>query len=184
MLAALGCAGAPESRALETPETATPGAELFEQGRRATLRGDSVRGEQYLTLAIQNGYPRDQALPLLLRACLDGSRLRAALDHAEAYLREHPEHRRLRYLVATLYASLGQRDHAELELAQLLARHPGDADAHYLSGVLAADADEERAREHFLAYLDLTPKGVRAAEVRSRLSELAIKTERREEALP
>ncbi len=185
VLAALGCSGTvSEPPPAAGPRATAPGAELFEEGRRATERGDSVRAEQYLTLAVQSGYPREQALPLLLRACLEGSRLRAALDHAEAYLREHPEHRRLRYLVATLYVSLGQRDQAELELEQLLAAHAGDADAHYLSGVLAADSDGERAREHFLAYLDLAPRGERSAEVRSRLSELAIKAERREEALP
>jgi tetratricopeptide (TPR) repeat protein len=185
VLAALGCAGAaPAPQTPPAAPTGAPGAELFEEGRRATERGDSVRAEQYLTLAVQNGYPREKALPLLLRACLEGSRLRAALDHAEAYLREHPEHRRLRYLVATLYVSLGQRDQAELELEQLLAEHPRDPDAHYLSGVLAADSDDQRAREHFITYLDLTPRGDRAAEVRSRLSELAIKAGRREDALP
>jgi tetratricopeptide (TPR) repeat protein len=185
VLGALGCAGSPpKPQAPETSNSPTPGADLFEEGRRASLWGDSVRAEQYITLAIQSGYPREKALPLLLRACLDGSRLRAALDHAETYLREHPEHRRLRYLVATLYASLGQYDKAKLELAQLLAQDPADTEAHYLSGVLAADSDDARAREHFLVYLELSPRGARAAEVRSRLSELAIKAERREEVRP
>jgi tetratricopeptide (TPR) repeat protein len=184
LLVALSCARAEPPAAPPASGSRAPAAELFEQGRRATLRGDSIRAEQYLTLAVQSGYPREEALPLLLRACLDGSRLRAALDHAEAYLLEHPEQQRLRYLVATLYLSLGQEDRAELALAQLLARHPEDADAHYLSGVLAVDSNPARARQHFLAYLDLSPKGLRAAEVRSRLSELAIKAAREKGASP
>lgn len=185
VLAALGCGGAAKSPPLsQASSNDHHGAQLFEEGRRATLRSDSVRAEQYLTLAVQNGYPRERALPWLLRACLDGSRLRAALDHAEAYLREHPEDRALRHFVATLYLSLGQSQRAELELARLLADQPDDADAHYLAGVLAADANYERAREHFRAYLDLSPQGPRAPEVRSRLSELAIRAARAEEVLP
>jgi tRNA isopentenyl-2-thiomethyl-A-37 hydroxylase MiaE len=41
-------------------------------------------------------------------------------------------------------------------------------------GVLESEADSSKAREHFRAYLTLAPRGERAAEVRRRLSELAI----------
>ena len=183
LLVALGCAAAQPRPGGPPAPSRAPGHELFEQGRRAALRGDSLRAEQYLTLAIEEGYPREKTLPLLLRACLDGSRLRAALDHARAHLRERPGAPRLRYLVATLYESLEQRDLAKLELEQLLAEQPDDADAHYLSGVLALESDPGRARDHFLAYLDLAPQGARAAEVRSRLSALSIRAARRAGAL-
>jgi tetratricopeptide (TPR) repeat protein len=155
------------------PHPESPSA-LFEQGRDAARRGDSVRAEQYLTLAVERGYPREKALPLLLEACIASSRLRAALDHAESYLRQHPEHQGLRYLVATLYASLGQAAQAEVELEQLLRANSRHPEAHYLAGVLAEEVNGEQAREHFRQYLAIAPSGRRAAEVRSRLSELAV----------
>jgi tetratricopeptide (TPR) repeat protein len=162
-------AAAAEARSTESASS------LFERGRAALEHGDSVRAEQYLTLAVDRGYPREKALPLLLEACIGSSRLRAALDHAESYLREHPEHEGLRYLVATIYASLGQGESARLELEQLLDHRPDNPDARYLAGVLASKTDGDEAREHFRKYLDVAPKGRRAAEVRSRLSELAIR---------
>ncbi|HVJ14758.1 MAG TPA: tetratricopeptide repeat protein, partial [Polyangiaceae bacterium] len=94
--------------------------------------------------------------------------------------REHPEHEGLRYLVATIYVSLGQNESARLELEQLLTTRPDNPDARYLAGVLAAETDSDEAREHFRRYLDVAPRGRRAAEVRSRLSELAIRETVRE----
>ncbi len=105
-----------------------------------------------------------------MRACLDGSRLRAALDHAETYLRDHLEHRHSRYLVATLYVSLDQGDMAELELEQLLAEHPNDAEAHYLSGVIAIDS-EPRGGEEALSRL---PRSHAAGRPRRRGAEPAL----------
>jgi hypothetical protein len=108
---------------------------------------------------------------------LASSRLRAALDHAEPYLRDHPEAETLRYLVATIHLALGQREAARLELQQLLRRNPEQADAHYLMGVLSADAEPALAREHWRQHLELAPHGDHAAEVRSLLAELAIREE-------
>src|SRR5262245_35020149 len=100
VLTLVGCgAGAtsePTTPSAKNNRPESPAA-LFEQGRVAAARGDSVRAEQYLTLAIERGFPREKALPLLLESCIASSRLRAALDHAESYLREHPEHDGLRY---------------------------------------------------------------------------------------
>ena len=174
-----GCSSVtPEARVAPPPSSSAEQAQaLFQRGREAAQRGDSVRAEQYLSLALERGYDAERVLPVLLRVCLASSRLRAALDHAEPYLRDHPEAEALRYLVATIHAGLGQTDEARLALEQLLRTNPNNADAHYLLGIL--DADASSARAHFRSYLDVAPRGEHAAEVRSRLAELAIREESR-----
>ena len=152
---------------------------LFQRGREAAERGDSVRAEQYLSLALERGYDAERVLPVLLGVCLASSRLRAALDHAEPYLRDHPEAQALRYLVATIHAGLGQTDEARLALEQLLRTNPNSGDAHYLLGILDSEGNAPSARAHFRTYLDVAPQGEHAAEVRSRLAELAIRDEAR-----
>lgn len=179
LLGALGCA----STTPNLPPAANvtfrddEAASLFQRGQAAARRGDSVRAEQYLSLAIDRGYDVERALPLLLQVCLSSSRLRSALDHAEPYLRDHPDAEALRYLVATIHVGLAQTSEARVELEQLLRANADSSDAHYLLGVLDSDGDVDSARTHFRAYLDVAPKGERAPEVRSRLAELAIREE-------
>jgi tetratricopeptide (TPR) repeat protein len=181
LLGAMGCAST--APALPPPGGASSGANqaatLFQRGQDAARRGDSVRAEQYLSLALDRGYDAERALPLLLQVCLSSSRLRAALDHAEPYLRDHPDAETLRYLVATIHVGLGQTSEARVELEQLLRANPDSRDAHYLLGILDSDGDVDSARTHLRAYLDVAPKGDRAPEVRSRLAELAIREEQR-----
>jgi tetratricopeptide (TPR) repeat protein len=171
-----------------TPTVATPdAAELAERGRIAASRGDSVRAEQYLALAIERGADQRELLPLLLSVCVSSSRMRAALDHAAPYLEQHPEDDSLRYLIATIHVALGQTEEARASLELLLHRDPQSPEAHYLLGVLDAQDAPETAREHFRAYLDVAPRGRHAAEVRSRLSELLVREQRlarREVAAP
>lgn len=178
LMGAVGCASAAQNL---PPAGAAPSddqaATLFQRGQDAAKRGDSVRAEQYLSLALDRGYDADRGLPLLLQVCLSNSRLRAALDHAEPYLRDHPDAETLRYLVATIHVGLGQTNEARVELEQLLRANAESSDAHYLLGVLDSDGDVESARTHFRTYLDVAPKGERAPEVRSRLAELAIREE-------
>jgi len=179
LLAVAGCSSAtPVTQVAAVPASSAEQAKvLFQRGREAAERGDSVRAEQYLSLALERGYDAGRVLPVLLRVCLASSRLRAALDHAEPYLRDHPEAEALRYLVATIHAGLGQTDEARLALEQLLRTNPNSADAHYLLGILDADGHVPSALAHFRAYLDVAPQGEHAAEVRSRLAELAIREE-------
>lgn len=181
VLAVAGCSSVtPEAQVAPAPSSNAEQAQsLFQRGREAAQRGDSVRAEQYLSLALERGVDAGRVLPVLLRVCLASSRLRAALDHAEPYLRDHPEAEALRYLVATIHAGLGQTDEARLALEQLLRTNPNSADAHYLLGILDADGDAPSARAHFRSYLDVAPRGEHAAEVRSRLAELAIREEAR-----
>jgi tetratricopeptide (TPR) repeat protein len=179
VLAAFGCASNTPNLPPAGQVTSRSGeaATLFQRGQDAARRGDSVRAEQYLSLAVDRGYDLERALPLLLQVCLSSSRLRAALDHAEPYLRDHPDAEALRYLVATIHVGLGQTSEARVELEQLLRANADSSDAHYLLGVLDSDGDVDSARAHFRTYLDVAPKGERAPEVRSRLAELSIREE-------
>lgn len=168
----LGC-GAGAATSARPPAAGDPSAGVLEaRGRLAASHGDSVRAEQYLALALERGAKRSRVLPLLLRACLSSSHLRAAINYAEPYLRDHPRDRALRYLVATMHVGLGQSDAARRHLELLLHDQPGDTDAHYLLGVLDSANDPDAARNQFRKYLDGAPTGRRAAEVRSRLAEL------------
>lgn len=179
VLCALGCASTTASLppAGHVTSRDDEAATLFQRGHDAAQRGDSVRAEQYLSLAVDRGYDLERALPLLLQVCLSSSRLRAALDHAEPYLRDHPDAEALRYLVATIHVGLGQTSEARVEIEQLLRANADSSDAHYLLGVLDSDGDVDSARTHFRTYLDVAPKGERVPEVRSRLAELAIREE-------
>lgn len=176
LLACSACALAPPRPA--APDEATERADWsFAQGERAAARGDTVRAEQYFSLALERGYDARKVLPVLLSVCLKSSRLRAALDHAEPYLQNHPDDHELRYLVASIYAGLGATEKAQAELERLLRNDPAHADGHFLLAVLELEDDPDRAREHFRSYLDLAPTGDHAADVRERLRELALRND-------
>lgn len=149
--------------------------ELFRRGQRAAARGDSVRAEQYLSAALDRGSPKERILPLLLQVCLAGSRLRAALDHAEPFLQEHPEQDALRFLVANIHLGLGQSVEGLAELDLLLRRNPRFEEALFLRAVLAMPSDAEAARRDLRGYLEVAPRGAHAAEARGRLSQLALR---------
>jgi tetratricopeptide (TPR) repeat protein len=177
--ATLGCGQTAVQTPAPTEQVRVPrrdnARQLFEWGRHAAQAGDSLRAEQYLASAIEAGFDETRALPILLGACLRGSRLRSALDHAEPYLLRHPEDNALRYLVATIHLSLGQTEAARLHLQELLHTVSNNADAHYLLGILETASSPPDANNHFRTYLTLAPSGGRAAEVRSRLIELKVR---------
>jgi tetratricopeptide (TPR) repeat protein len=159
----------------ETNEHNDNAVRLFQQGRDAARNGDTLRAEQYLSLALEAGFDQHKVLPLMLKVCLQSSRLRSALDHAEPYLVQHPEDRTLRYLVATIHLSLGQTEEARLNLEELLRTDMRDANAHYLLGILEMRLAPSEAADHLHAYLSLTPVGSRSAEVKGRLIELDVR---------
>jgi len=171
-----GCAARSEMPARAPGQPPTEAARLVQSGKAAVASGDTVRAEQYLTLAIARGADEKATLKDLLAACISGSRLRGALDHALPYLQKHPEDDDLRYLVASLYDSLGQREDAQAQLERLLNHNARHADAHYLAGILASARDIDAARDHFRQYLDLQPQGAHAPEVRGRLADLLLDT--------
>jgi tetratricopeptide (TPR) repeat protein len=147
---------------------------LVQIGQEAAARGDAVRAEQYLGLAIERGAECRTILPILLESCLRSSHLRTALNYAEPYLLEHPEDDHLRYLVANIHLSLGQAARAKRELGLILQRNAHNADAHYLLGIIESAAQPESARKHFDAVLRYSHDEERLTEVESRLAELRL----------
>lgn len=180
----LGCASAPKPAAVAPANDVPPAAELVAQGQGAAKRGDAVRAEQYLAMALQQGAEKSLVMPMLLRACLRSSHLRAALNHAQPYLLEHPEDDALRFLVATVHVGLGQRADARRELNLLLERSPTDADGHYLLGILDADFDMKAARTHFEAAAVHTTDEDRRLELQSRLAQLRLREREVAEVAP
>ena len=150
-----------------------PGAHAFDRARALLRAGDTLRAEQYALLALRQGYPEQRVIVPLVQACLASSRLRAALVYAEPFLRRHPDHVRLRYLVAAVHLGLGHAAVARRELNRVSARRPELPDPHYLNGVIARDGfgDPAETRRRFERYLALAPDGVHAPEVRAWLSE-------------
>ncbi len=143
-------------------------AALLAAGERLMTDGDWLRAEHYLAAAERRGAPSARVVPLLVRACVESSRLRAALNHAEPYLDSHPEDAPLRFVVASLYAALGLPERARDELEAVIRLDPHHARAEYALGELWARSfgDRDRAARHFDRYLDLAPRGPHAAEAR------------------
>lgn len=165
VLASTGCgAGAsatPERRSPDPLDSITA-EELYRRGVLLVQAGDSVRAEQYIAAAIDRGFSEEQAMPALMHACVQASRLSAALNYAEPYLARHPGQWPLRLLVASIHMGLAQHERARAELDRVLRDAPEDPpEAHYFLGVLLRDEleDMEGAREHFRRYLALAPEG-------------------------
>jgi tetratricopeptide (TPR) repeat protein len=179
-VACAGCGAARPAGPAAAPASGTDPLEaqtaesLFRKGHESADRGETVRAEQYLELALDKGYDRSRALPVLLSVCLSSGRLRSALNYAEPELRLRPDDAELRYLAASIDLGLGQRDEARDDLEQLLRLAPNQPAALYLLGVVEADdfGEDASARAHFKSYLDAAPCGKHAAEVRNRLSGL------------
>ncbi|HEX4354310.1 MAG TPA: tetratricopeptide repeat protein [Polyangiales bacterium] len=154
---------------------------LFAQGERLAKQGDPIRAEQYLSAALDRGFPAARALPLLLRVCVASSRLGVALQYATPYLRLHPDDYHLRYLVAAVQLALGRPNEAARQLEMVLQDAPDYADAHYLLGVVLRDHlnDSARAAEEFALHQQYSPRGLHGAEVAAYLRQRA-----REDAAP
>ena len=135
--------------------------------------GESSRAEQYVLLAVEQGYAPARALHLLLQICVTSSQYRAALLHAEPWLRAHPGDARLRTLVAVVRGALGQSELATAELARVISGAPEHALAHYFSGIFYLDLGRmQKSAEHFEHYLHLEPEGDYASEARAQLQML------------
>lgn len=169
LFATLGCGGArpagpPPGDALDQIEA----AQLFRYGNALAESGDSIRAEQYLSAAMERGYPAAEVIPRLLDVCIRASRLSAALSYAEPYLERHQEEWPLRLLVASLQMSLNQNNTARTNLERVLETVPDEPEPHYLMGVLLRDrfSDTEASNVEFRRYLDLSPRGNHAGEAR------------------
>lgn len=186
-VAGLTACGATAPRVPKDPSTESgerTAAELFRIGKLAADRGDTVRAEQYLAMSLERGFDEAKVLPIMLRVCLSSSRVRAALNYAEHYLREHPDDVHLRYLVATLHLGLRQYQEARLNLQHLLRVAPNNADAYYLLGILESDTDDAEAVRDFRKYLELAPHGQHSKEVDSRLTDLMVRSSAHQDSRP
>lgn len=177
LLLATGCAACAGTTAVRpaptvSAETASPDA-LYARGVAWARRGDLVRAEQYMALAVRAGYPHERALVALVEACLAASRLRAALVHAEPYLRRRPDAWRVRLLVGAIHAALGDDARARVELERVTTQLPSAVDAHYLLAILLHERlhDTAGAGASFRAYLAHAPHGPHGAEARAWLAE-------------
>jgi tetratricopeptide (TPR) repeat protein len=165
-LAACGASATPAAQTAEQHDQAAARA-LFERGIALTREGDSVRAEQYLAASMREGYDWEVALPVLMRVCLTGSRLRAALNYASPYLKKYPDAVWLRYLVATVYLGLGQPLHAREHLLAIQGLPPYEARTQYLLGQTEWEGfgDATAATRHYREYLRLEPNGPNSREI-------------------
>ncbi|MCG8554971.1 MAG: hypothetical protein MJD61_06735 [Proteobacteria bacterium] len=185
----LGCVGTTVHKPPQPAKTAAPASfddvrsdALYRRGMLLAGTGDLVRAEQYLSAAIERGYPADKALAALLSVCVRAGRLRRALIHAEARMLNQPDARHLRLLIAHIALALGQRHRAHHELVRLTSAGTGSAQAHYLLGTVFCDRlpSLEAAHAHLRAYLRLAPRGKYVADARARLGSPDLLCERNE----
>ena len=143
----VGCAARPgkppEQARRGEPAVSSPA--LFARGQAFARAGDSTRAEEYMMLAVREGYPEQRAVFPMVRACAEASRFQAALDHALPFLRRHPHAWRLRIVVASLQAALDRPAEAAAELRRVIMQQPAAAAAHYQLGVLQRDSFRDRA---------------------------------------
>jgi tetratricopeptide (TPR) repeat protein len=144
---------------------------LFQRGREFARIGDNNRAEQYLSGAMDGGADPGKVLPLLLRVCIAERRYRVAIDYAEPYMRRRPDDYRLRFVIASLYHSIGEPQSARRELEQVVRSKPDHADAHFAMAVIYRDDEEDlvQADAHFREYLRIAPTGEHAPEARASL---------------
>jgi len=177
----LGCGGrTPNAEEMPDPLAHVPAQDLFERGRALLARGESVRAEQYLTAAIDRGYPEAEAMPLVIRACVTSGRLSSALGYAEPYLRRHPRDWSLRFLVATLEQGLSRFARARVNLEQVVLDAPDAPDPHFVLAMLLRDElnEPDIARPLLERYLELAPRGRHADEVHAALAPPPLRLER------
>lgn len=173
-LASAACArnpGAEVRSSIEAAERAREPHVALGRARAFAAMGDWMRAEQYLKLALEGGAEEAEVVPLLVEACTRDHRYLDAIQHIENHLRHHPDDSRLRYVLASLDAAVGERERARSEYEKVLLREPSNADVHYALAVLLRDgiANLEQADRHFREYLRLRPRGDHAEESRAAL---------------
>jgi Tfp pilus assembly protein PilF len=158
-----------QMRAAQAEQTAD---KLVQRGREFAGAGDTTRAEQYFAAAINRGGDERAILPMLLIVCIQDGRFRVAIEYAATYLKRHPQDVRVRLLLGTLYAAVGESQPAHHELQMVLDARPADIDAHYALAVLSRDEnDPVGADKHFREYLRLAPNGPHAEEAQASLLE-------------
>jgi len=174
VLLASGCAGAPEQRLqadVHTFQNEQAPAKLTARGRAFAAIGDTTRAREYFDAALEAGGDERELTPLLLGVCVRDGRYRLAIDYAERYVRKHPRDERMRLVLGTLRAGVGEPLAAEVELTKVVEASPENPDAHYALAVLLRDQRDDPlgADRHFRAYLKLQPEGAHSEEAKSSL---------------
>lgn len=154
--------------------SALTGQDLFRLGVSHAASGDLLRAEQYLSAARQREYQPREVVYWLVRVCIAGSRYRAALNHANDYLRGSPDDWSMRLVASSIHEALGEISSAERELERIVEAEPARPLPHYRLAMLyqRREIDQIRATTHLEAYLRLTPHGPHASEVRAVLAHL------------
>ena len=160
-----------QETALENELPKVTSEELFQIGFLQARRGDLLRAEQYLTAARAKGYDEPTVVYWLVRVCVSAGRYHSALAHAVSYLRDHPSNWRLRLVVASIHEALGDFRRAQVELESIVDAEPSHSLPRYRLAILYRQqrSSAKRAVPHLEAYLDLSPHGPHAAEVRTLL---------------
>ena len=173
-LACASCAATPGARVAAdvkvVKEEQTP-EKLVARGRAFASVGDLTRAEQYLAAALEAGANPNKVLPTLIKVCVADKRYRVAIDYAEPVLKKHPKNHSLRFVVASLYASIGEPRIAREHMQLVVDDHPDNAEVHYALAVLLKnqEGDVVMADHHFREYLRIKPKGPHAEEARGSL---------------
>lgn len=156
------------------PLAGIPADELFGRGIRFAQDGDLWRAEQYLVASMERGKPRNEVVPTLVQICIALQRFSAALHYAEPVILEQPEHWQLRRVVGSLYHGLGRVEEAREAFHLVLQTEPNDPMTHYFLGMLyVEDLSDVQTGDPLLArYIELSPEGQHAAEVRALLRRL------------
>jgi tetratricopeptide (TPR) repeat protein len=170
----LGCATATKTkveRDIQKVQVESTTEKLVARGKAFAQIGDNTRAEQYFAAALDQGADPKETLPLLLHVCVSEGRYRVAIDYAEPQLKKHPEDYRLRFVIASLYATVGDTHTAVEQLQQVARAQPEHAEAHYALARLLRDeeGDVVNADLHFREYLRLRPAGPHADEARASL---------------
>jgi len=174
LLVCVACAGSPQEQ-LQTDVHAFQEEQSFQKltarGRAFAAIGDTTRAREYFDAALEAGGDDRVLTPLLLSVCVRDGRYRLAIEYAERHVRRHPRDARMRFVLGTLRAGVGEAVTAEADLDKVIAAAPDNSDAHYALAVLLRDqrGDLVGADRHFRAYLALQPEGPHSEEAKSSL---------------
>jgi len=175
LLAACGGSPSPGSdpaRTLAIMKKAETPEKLVADGKAFAAIGDTTRAEEYFTAAVSQGGDESKIVPLIIEVCVRDGRYELAIDHASRYARKHPNDVRMRYVLGTLYAAIGDAGHARFELEFVVRAKPNDPEPHWaLAKVLHDEAkDTASADDQFREYLRLAPTGTHADEARASIT--------------
>lgn len=178
----LGCGapppGADRVKTLTIVKKGEQPQKLLDEGRAFAALGDTSRAEQYLADALAHGADEAVIIPMLIKVCVRDGRYELAIDYAQHYTQRHPNDARVRYLLGTLYAAIGDGEHAQRELEYVVTVKPNDPEPHWALAKVLQDErkDPTLAGNQFREYLRLAPTGSHAEEARASITLAGVQT--------